>query len=37
VLDANPATDIAATRRIAWVMFRGRTLYPDSLRRTWGH
>ena len=36
VLDANPATDIAATRRIAWVMFRGRMVYPDSLRRTWG-
>ena len=35
VLDANPAKDIAATRRIAWVMFRGRILYPDSLRRTW--
>jgi imidazolonepropionase-like amidohydrolase len=37
VLDANPATDIGATRRIAWVMLRGRILYPDSLRRTWGH
>ncbi len=36
VLDANPATDIAATRRIAWVMVRGRIVYPDSLRRTWG-
>jgi len=36
VLDANPATDIAATRRIAWVMFRSRIVYPDSLRRTWG-
>jgi imidazolonepropionase-like amidohydrolase len=36
VLDANPATDIAATRRIAWVMLRGRIVYPDSLRRTWG-
>ncbi|HYL55402.1 MAG TPA: amidohydrolase family protein [Gemmatimonadales bacterium] len=35
VLDASPAKDIAATRRIAWVMFRGRILYPDSLRRTW--
>ncbi len=35
VLDANPAKDIAATRRITWVMFRGRILYPDSLRRTW--
>ena len=35
VLDANPAANIAATRRIAWVMLRGRILYPDSLRRTW--
>ena len=35
VLDANPVKDIAATRRIAWVMFRGRILYPDSLRKTW--
>lgn len=35
VLDANPAKDIAATRRIAWVMIRGRILHPDSLRRTW--
>jgi hypothetical protein len=35
VLDANPAKGIAATRRITWVMFRGRILYPDSLRRTW--
>ena len=35
VLDANPATNIAATRRIGWVMLRGRILYPDSLRRTW--
>ncbi|HLB82542.1 MAG TPA: amidohydrolase family protein [Gemmatimonadales bacterium] len=37
VLDANPATDIAATRRIAFVMLRGRIVHPDSLRRTWGH
>jgi imidazolonepropionase-like amidohydrolase len=36
VLDANPATDIAATRRIAFVMIRGRIIRPDSLRRTWG-
>jgi len=36
VLDANPAADIGATRRIAWVMFRGRIIYPDSLRRAWG-
>jgi len=35
VLDANPARDIAATRRIAFVMIRGRIVYPDSLRRTW--
>ena len=35
VLDANPAANIAATRRIVWVMLRGRILYPDSLRRTW--
>jgi len=35
VLDANPAANIAATRRITWVMLRGRILYPDSLRRTW--
>lgn len=36
VLDADPADDIAATRRIAWVMVRGRIIRPDSLRRTWG-
>jgi dihydroorotase-like cyclic amidohydrolase len=35
VLNANPTDDIAATRDIAWVMTRGRILYPDSLRRTW--
>lgn len=35
VLDANPAADIAATRRIAWVMVRGRIVRPDSLRSTW--
>src|SRR5205085_973841 len=35
VLDANPGTDIAATRRIAFVMIRGRIVHPDSLRRTW--
>src|SRR5204862_7906811 len=35
VLDANPAANVAATRRIAWVMLRGRIFYPDSLRRTW--
>ena len=37
VLDANPATDISATRRIAFVMIRGRMIKPDSLRRTWAH
>jgi imidazolonepropionase-like amidohydrolase len=37
VLDGNPAADIGATRRITWVMLRGRIFYPDSLRRTWGH
>jgi imidazolonepropionase-like amidohydrolase len=36
VLDANPARDISATRRITWVMVRGQILHPDSLRRTWG-
>ncbi len=35
VLDANPASDIGATRRIAFVMIRGRMIRPDSLRRTW--
>ncbi len=35
VLDANPAADIAATRRIAFIMIRGRIVRPDSLRRTW--
>jgi imidazolonepropionase-like amidohydrolase len=35
VLDGNPATDIGATRRIAWVMTRGRLLQPDSLRASW--
>jgi len=35
VLDANPAADIAASRRIAFVMIRGRLIRPDSLRRTW--
>ncbi len=34
-LDANPAADISATRRIALVMVRGRLIEPDSLRRTW--
>jgi imidazolonepropionase-like amidohydrolase len=35
VLDGNPATSIAASQRIAWVMVRGRIVRPDSLRRTW--
>jgi imidazolonepropionase-like amidohydrolase len=35
VLNANPARDIRATRRIAWVMTRGRMLWPDSLRSAW--
>lgn len=35
VLDANPIADITATRRIAWVMVRGRIVKPDSLRREW--
>ena len=35
VLNGNPATDIAATRDIAWVMTRGRIVYPDSIRRGW--
>jgi len=35
VLDANPATDIGATRRIAFVIVRGVMITPDSLRRTW--
>jgi imidazolonepropionase-like amidohydrolase len=35
VLDANPAADIGATRRIAFVIVRGVIITPDSLRRTW--
>jgi len=35
VLNANPAEHIAATRNIAWVMTRGRRVWPDSLRRAW--
>jgi len=35
VLNANPARDIAATRKIAWVMTRGRIVSPDSLRNAW--
>ena len=37
VLNGNPAADIVATREILWVMIRGRIVYPDSLRRSWGH
>jgi imidazolonepropionase-like amidohydrolase len=36
ILDANAATDIRASRRIRWVMVRGRIFHPDSLRRAWG-
>ena len=35
VLNANPANNIDATRNIALVMIRGRTIRPDSLRATW--
>jgi imidazolonepropionase-like amidohydrolase len=35
VLNANPTTNIAATRNIALVMIRGRIIRPDSLRATW--
>jgi imidazolonepropionase-like amidohydrolase len=35
VLDGDPTRDIGATRRIAWVMVRGRIVRPDSLRRGW--
>ena len=35
VLDGDPTKSIEATRRIAWVMVRGRLLQPDSLRRAW--
>ena len=35
VLNGNPMNDIAATRDIAWVMARGRIVYPDSVRRGW--
>ncbi|HEX4573561.1 MAG TPA: amidohydrolase family protein [Gemmatimonadales bacterium] len=35
VLDGDAARDIGATRRIAWVMVRGRMVRPDSLRRSW--
>src|SRR5260370_4658971 len=31
VLNANPASDIGPSRRIDWVMERGRTAYPASL------
>ncbi|HUL03296.1 MAG TPA: hypothetical protein VLV16_08735 [Gemmatimonadales bacterium] len=34
-LNSNPTDDIAATRDIAWVMTRGRIVYPDSLRSAW--
>ncbi len=35
VVDGNPASDIGATRRILWVMIRGRRIQPDSLRKAW--
>lgn len=35
VLNANPARNIAATHNIAWVMTRGRIVWPDSLRSAW--
>jgi imidazolonepropionase-like amidohydrolase len=35
VLNGNPTENIGATRSIAWVMTRGRVVYPDSLRREW--
>jgi len=35
VLNANPASNISATRNIAMVMIRGRMIRPDSLRATW--
>ena len=35
VLNGSPAESISATRNIAWVMTRGRVVYPDSLRRDW--
>jgi imidazolonepropionase-like amidohydrolase len=35
VLNGNPAQHIVATRNIAWVMTRGRIVWPDSLRRGW--
>ncbi len=35
VLDGDPLKGILATRRIAWVMLRGRLIQPDSLRKTW--
>ena len=35
VLNANPASNIGATRNIAMVMIRGRMIRPDSLRTTW--
>jgi len=35
VLNGNPARDISATRKIAWIMIRGRQVWPDSLRNAW--
>lgn len=35
VLNSDPSADITATRDIAWVMTRGRIVWPDSLRAAW--
>jgi len=35
VLNGSPTQNIGATRNIAWVMSRGRVVWPDSLRRGW--
>jgi len=35
VLNANPVRNISATHNIAWVMTRGRVVWPDSLRSAW--
>jgi imidazolonepropionase-like amidohydrolase len=35
VLNGSPVRSIAATRSIAWVMTRGRVVWPDSLRSAW--
>jgi len=35
VLNGSPTQNISATRNIAWIMTRGRVVWPDSLRREW--